>query len=99
MRATVLCCCAAAMLLMIPSIAPVRAAAPATAAEEAAQMQAEAIQDRWQGRHNYLYDDEYQPGIETVGERPEDARACFDEPVRLKRSDGSTVVRHFRRCK
>jgi hypothetical protein len=67
-------------------------------ADDAATMQIEALQDRWQGRHHYLYDDEYQPGTGTVGALPTDARACGQEPVRLKRSDGSTVIRHLKRC-
>jgi hypothetical protein len=43
--------------------------------------------DRWQGRHHYLYDDEYQPGSATVGSAPSGARACSNEPVRLRRSE------------
>jgi hypothetical protein len=97
MRAILLCCCAAGVLLTTPSIVPLRAATPTTD-DEAALQQAEAMQDRWQGRHSYLYDDDYQPGAETVGERAADPRACVNEPVRLRRSDGSTVVRRFRRC-
>src|SRR5476651_563144 len=54
--------------------------------------------DRWQGRHHYLYDDENQPGSATVGSAPSEARACANEPVRMRRSDGTTVVRRFRRC-
>ena len=57
-----------------------------------------ADQDRWQGRHHYLYDEEYRPGAETVGSTPSDARACSNEPVRMRRSDGSTIVRLLRRC-
>ena len=54
--------------------------------------------DRWQGRHHYLYDDEHLPGRATVGSAPADPRGCANEPVRLRRSDGSTVMRRFRRC-
>ena len=77
-------------------------AAPATA-DDPALPNIEALTnrepDRWQGRHHYLYDDENQPGSATVGSAPSsDARACSDEPVRLRRSDGTTVVRRFRRC-
>jgi hypothetical protein len=97
MRATLLRCCAACVLIAVPAVTAVRAATP-TDAEAAAQLQLETVQDRWQGRHSYLYDDEHQPGAETTGERPAEPRACVNEPIRLKRSDGSTVVRRFRRC-
>ena len=98
MRAIVLRGCAAAVLLALPSVAPGHAAAPMTA-DEAALMHAEAMQDRWQGRRSYLYDDEYRPGTETVGKRPSNPESCGDDAVRLRRSDGSTVVRHLRRCR
>jgi hypothetical protein len=54
--------------------------------------------DRWQGRHHYLYDDENRPDSATTGAAPSDARACANEPVRLRRSDGTTVVRRLKRC-
>jgi len=54
--------------------------------------------DRWRGRHHYLYDDEHRPGPATTGAAPSDPRACANEPVRMRRSDGSTVVRRIRRC-
>jgi hypothetical protein len=105
MRGTALGVCVACLLLTAPT-----SAAPASADDPALQ-NIEALgnrePDRWQGRHHYLYDDEYQhlyddeyqPGGATVGSAPSsDARACSDEPVRLRRSDGSTVVRRFRRC-
>jgi hypothetical protein len=97
MRVTALGVCVACLLLTAPT-----SAAPASADDPALQ-NIEALgsrePDRWQGRHHYLYDDEYQPGSATVGSAPSsDARACSDEPVRLRRSDGSTVVRRFRRC-
>jgi hypothetical protein len=98
MRSIALRGCAAAVLLALPSVAPGEAAAPMTA-DEAALMHAEAMQDRWQGRRSYLYDDGYGPGTETVGGRPSDPQACVDDAMRLRRSDGSTVVRHVRRCR
>jgi hypothetical protein len=98
MRVTALGVCVACLLV---SALTTSAAAPASADDPALQ-NIEALgnrePDRWQGRHHYLYDDEYQPGSATVGSAPPDARACSNEPVRLRRSDGTTVVRRFRRC-
>jgi hypothetical protein len=98
MRATVLRWYAAGVVVCATAGVPAHDAATTPADADGAVPQAEAMQDRWQGRHNYLYDDDYQPGSETVGQRPADARACVDQPVRLRRTDGSTVVRRFRRC-
>jgi hypothetical protein len=98
MRMTALGVCAAYLFLTALSTS---AAAPASADDPALQ-NIEALgnrePDRWQGRHHYLYDDENQPGSATVGSAPSEALACANEPVRLRRSDGSTVVRRFRRC-
>jgi len=70
--------------------------------DEAAVMQLEAIGDRspeqWQGRQDYLYDEDHQPGEETVGPAGSARRGCKDEPVRMRRSDGKTVVRRLSRC-
>jgi hypothetical protein len=70
--------------------------------DEAARMQLEAISDRspeqWQGRQHYLYDEDYQPGEETVGSAGSNPLTCNDEPVRLRRSDGKTVIRRLNRC-
>ena len=98
MRVTALGVCVACLLLTALTTS---AAAPASADDPALQnIEAPGNRepDRWQGRHHYLYDDEYQPGSATVGSAPPDARACSNEPVRLRRSDGTTVVRRFRRC-
>jgi len=101
MRTTALGVCTACLLLTTLTTS---AAAPASA-DDPALPNIEALgnrePDRWQGRHHYLYDDEYQPATtETVGSSPvpSEAHACSDQPVRLRRSDGSTVVRRFRRC-
>src|SRR5882757_8328599 len=99
MRTTALGVCVVCLLL---NAVATSSAAPATP-DDPALPNIEALgnrePDRWQGRHHYLYDDEYQPGRATVGSAPsDDARACSDEPVRLRRSDGTTVVRRFRRC-
>ena len=98
MRATILGVCTACVLLTSPSYA---AAAP-TDADDPRLLNIEALgerePDRWQGRHHYLYDDENQPNSATVGSAPSGGRTCASEPVRLRRSDGSTVVRRIRRC-
>jgi hypothetical protein len=85
------------VLLALPAVTPIRAAAAPTA-DRAATVQAAPMADRWQGRRNYLYDDDHQPGSETTGQAPSDARGCVNEPVRTRRSDGSTVVRRLQRC-
>jgi hypothetical protein len=98
MRATILGVCAVCVLLSIPSYA----AAAAADANDAAGPDVEALgdraPDRWNGRRHYLYDDENLPNAATVGSAPSDVRACANEPVRLRRSDGSTVVRRIKRC-
>jgi hypothetical protein len=98
MRASILGVCTACVLLTSPFHA---AAAPADA-DDARSLNIEALgdrePDRWQGRHHYLYDDENQPNSATVGSAPPDGRTCASEPVRMRRSDGSTVVRRIRRC-
>jgi hypothetical protein len=97
MRTTILGVCTACLLL-----SPFSAVAAPTNAEDAALLNIEALgerePDRWQGRHHYLYDDENQPNSATVGSAPSEGRTCGSEPVRLRRSDGSTVVRRIRRC-
>jgi hypothetical protein len=98
MRASILGVCTACVLLtgLFPA-----AAAP-TGADEAGLLNIEALSDRepdrWQGRHHYLYDDENQPNSATLGSALRDGRTCANEPVRLRRLDGSTVVRRLRRC-
>ena len=101
MRTTILGVCTACVLLA--SSFP--AAAAPTDADDAALLNIEALgdrgPDRWQGRQHYLYDDENQPdtpNAATVGSAPSDARTCASEPARLRRSDGTTVVRRIRRC-
>jgi hypothetical protein len=97
MRATILGACIACALLTTFA-----AAAAPTDTDDAALVNIEALgnrePDRWQGRHHYLYDDEYQPGAATTGSVPSDIRACGNEPVRMRRSDGTTVVRRIKRC-
>ena len=98
MRVSILGVCTVCMFLISPFLA---AAAP-TDADDARLPNIETLgdrePDRWQGRHHYLYDDQNQPNSATVGSAPSDSRSCASEPVRLRRSDGSTVVRRIRRC-
>ena len=81
---------------------PFHAAAAPADADDARSLNIEALgdrePDRWQGRHHYLYDDEYRPDAETMGSALPDARACAQQPVRLKRSDGSTMIKRLKRC-
>jgi hypothetical protein len=98
MRATVLSVCTACAVL----IAPFQAGAAPTSSEDSTLLNMEALSDRepdrWQGRHHYLYDDEQQPNSATTGSAQSDGRTCGSEPVRLRRTDGSTVLRRIRRC-
>jgi hypothetical protein len=91
---------AVACALLIPNPA---AANPPTNADEAALLKNEALSgrppDRWQGRQHYLYDEDHQPVSETSGSGASDARACEDQLVLMRRSDGTTVVRRINRCK
>ena len=98
MRTIMLGVCVAGAFLTMPFSA---VAAP-TASDEAGLPNIEALgdrePDRWKGRHHYLYDEEFQPGSGTVGSAPADPRTCAGEPVRMQRSDGTSVVRRIRRC-
>jgi hypothetical protein len=98
MRATLWCVYTACVLLATPDHA---AAAPSDA-DDAVRLNFEASSDRepdrWQGRRHYLYDDENQPNSATVGSAPSNGTTCATEPVRMRRSDGSMVVRRIRRC-
>jgi hypothetical protein len=98
MRAAIIFC-AGCLLLATQSYSAT--VAPANS-DEAAMMRVEAIGDRspeqWQGRQHYLYDEDHQPGEETVGSAGSNPLACDEEPVRLRRSDGKTVIRRLNRC-
>jgi hypothetical protein len=88
--------------LVVVGVALVSAAQAATSlpasSDDPALMQIQARQDRWQGRQHFLYDEQHQPGADTVGASPLDARGCAEQPVRLKRSDGTTLVKRLKRC-
>jgi hypothetical protein len=93
MRAGVIC------TLCVALANPTYAAAGPKNADEAAMMHREALGDRWperwQGRQHYLYDDEFQPQTTGAG----NARACANEPVRIRRPDGTTTVKRTDRCR
>jgi hypothetical protein len=97
MRPTIFVVCATCVLL---TAMPLGAAAPTNSDDAGLNIEAlgDREPDRWQGRHHYLYDDEHRPGSATTGAAPSDPRGCANEPVRLRRSDGSTVVRRIKRC-
>jgi hypothetical protein len=54
--------------------------------------------ERWQGRRHYLYDEDHQPGEETVGSAGSNVESCEDERVQIRRSDGKTIIRRLNRC-
>jgi hypothetical protein len=91
------------MRALLVSALSVSLAGPALSAQvqdDAAEaLRIEALQDagheNWTGRHHYLYDDEYQP--ETSGAAL-GAKECTAETVRIKRSDGKTVIKRVSRC-
>ena len=97
MRTTLLACSTACVLLAAVNHATA-APSPDAAASAPVETLSERNPDRWQGRHHYLYDDENRPDSGTTGAAASDARACANEPVRLRRSDGTTVVRRLKRC-
>src|SRR5262245_25716525 len=61
------------------------------------QPRGERYDERWQGRHHWLYDD-VEPGAATDGFAAKAQANCRHVVVQLKRSDGTTVVRRIRRC-
>jgi hypothetical protein len=72
-------------------------------ADEAMQLQMEAVGDRWserwQGRQHYLFDEQAPPAASTDGNSAVDARACATEAIRVRRPSGSTAVVRVNRCK
>jgi len=91
MRAILLALCAACVFLTLST------AAGASSAGVQIRGPDEALADRWQGRHHYLYDQENRPGPTTTGASPETS-GCATTTVRMRRSDGSSVLRRIRRC-
>ena len=91
MRAILLALCTACLCLTLSS------AAGASGAEAQIRDPGEALADRWQGRHHYLYDQENRPDPTTTGASPETS-GCATTTVRMRRSDGSSVLRRIRRC-
>jgi hypothetical protein len=98
MRTTLLAFSAACVLLTTLNHRATAAPNPDAAASPPIETLSERNPDRWQGRQHYLYDDENRSDPATTGSAASDARACANEPVRLRRSDGTTVVRRLKRC-
>jgi hypothetical protein len=88
------------VLLVMPGHAA-EPEAPKTA-DEAAVMWKQAVgdrwPDRWQGRKHYLFDDS-NPAETTASSRASETTTCADEPVRVRRADGSTAVERINRCR
>jgi hypothetical protein len=99
MRAVISGLFAACVLIALP-VHAAEQDAPKTA-DEAALLWKQAVgdrwPDRWQGRQHYLFD-ESNPPETTATSRASDALACADEPVRVRRADGSTRVERVNRC-
>ena len=96
MRATLLGLSAACLLLT-----GAVQAAPAISNDNASTViETQDVREAWrvQGQHHYLFDDESQPPSSTSGSAVSGARACASEPVRVRRADGSTALRRFKRC-
>jgi hypothetical protein len=93
MRAVFLALCAACMYLTLST------AAGASSAGAQSPEPNEARADRWQGRHHYLFDEQNRPnGPATTGAASPETSGCATTTVRMRRSDGSTVLRRIRRC-
>jgi hypothetical protein len=82
-----------ALLAATPSLASPQERDPAAAASEP---RGERADQRWQGRRHWLYDDAVSA---TDGFDANAKGDCRSVPVRMKRSDGATVVRRINRCK
>ena len=91
------------MRAFLVSVLALSLTAPALSAQRpdnaAEALRIEAVQnaghDNWNGRHHYLYDDEYRP--ETTGAAP-GVKQCTDEVVRMQRSDGKTTIKRINKC-
>ena len=92
----------AALALGLLMIEPGQAAPIANNADEATQLQLEAVGDRWserwQGRQHYLFDEKMQPTASTDGRNASEARACATEAMRVRQPGGSTSVVRVNRC-
>jgi hypothetical protein len=91
-----------AVALGLLMIGPGQAAPVPKNADEAMQLQMEAVgdrwPDRWRGRQHYLFDQESLPTAHTDGRNASDSRACATEAMRVRRPDGSTSVVRANRC-
>ncbi len=54
--------------------------------------------DRWQGRRSYLEDDPREAQASTDGYQLYNRTECRNVAVRLRRTDGMTVIRRVNRC-
>jgi hypothetical protein len=92
----------AALTLGLSMTVPGQAAPIPKSADEAMQLQMEAVGDRWperwQGRQHYLFDEEVLPTASTDGRNAADARACVAQPMRVRKPDGRTTVVRVDRC-
>jgi hypothetical protein len=86
-----------ALGLLLAAAPPAFASPALQDAAEQAQPRGERWDERWQGRHHWLYDDAA-PGVATDGAAANAQGHCRTVPVRTKRSDGTTVQRRIRRC-
>ena len=84
-----------ALGLMLAAAPPAFASPALQDAAEQAQPRGERWNERWQGRHHWLYDDATSA---TDGAAANAQAHCRTVPVRMKRSDGTTVLRRIRRC-
>lgn len=93
MRAILRPVCAACVFLTLST-----AAGASSAGVETREPAEDALADRWQGRHHYLYDEENRPSPATTGASSSETSGCATTTVRMRRSDGTTVLRRIRRC-
>jgi hypothetical protein len=80
-----------ALLAATPSLASPQERNPGS------EVRTERSDVRWQGRRHWLYDDAGSD-VSTDGFNANAKGDCRSVPVRMKRSDGATVVRRVRRC-
>jgi hypothetical protein len=97
MRAATMCL----VSFLLANLSPGATIAPANS-DRTPVVRLDAVQvhspERWQGRQHYLYDEDHQPGGETVGSAGSNAKSCEDERVQMRGSDGTTIIRRLNRC-
>ena len=70
-----------------------RDGAPTGASSEEAEVNLE--RDQWNGRQHILFDKQNR---RTTGSSAKDLEDCRSVPTRLRRSDGTTVVKRINKC-